>query len=63
VLWGDEAVEREITGEIIETPTERTDPTKLDVDGRIKGFVEVELGYDEQKVLKEAARCLRCDVK
>jgi len=28
-----------------------------------EGFIEVELGYDEQEALKEAKRCLQCGVR
>ncbi|MCP3875838.1 MAG: FAD-dependent oxidoreductase [Desulfobacteraceae bacterium] len=34
----------------------------LNVDRRRTMFQQVELGYDEESVRKEAARCLRCDI-
>ncbi|HDM26904.1 MAG TPA: 4Fe-4S ferredoxin, partial [Candidatus Bathyarchaeota archaeon] len=30
---------------------------------RIKGFMEVELGYDEETAIREASRCLKCALK
>ncbi|MBU1740928.1 MAG: FAD-dependent oxidoreductase [Proteobacteria bacterium] len=36
---------------------------KLSPPKRIKGFLEVESGFDEKTARQECARCLRCDVK
>jgi NADH-quinone oxidoreductase subunit F len=36
---------------------------KLVPEERIKNFMEVELGFDEETAKKECARCLRCDVE
>jgi len=36
--------------------------TMLNVDRRRTTFQQVELGYDEESVRKEAGRCLRCDI-
>ena len=41
----------------------RAEMPKLPPEKRIKGFQEVELGFDEETAKKECARCLRCDVK
>ena len=35
----------------------------LPLDERIKGFAQVELGFDEEKAIQEAKRCLRCDLE
>jgi len=35
----------------------------LPLDDRIKGFAQVELGFDEEKAIEEAKRCLRCDLE
>ncbi len=55
-----------------ETPDEMTSTRKmtlkrpempmLNVDRRRITFQQAELGYDEESVRKEAARCLRCDI-
>ncbi len=34
---------------------------ELDAEERVKGFGEVELGYDEDEALREARRCWKCD--
>jgi len=36
---------------------------KLSPEERIRGFAEVESGFDEETARKECSRCLRCDVK
>ncbi|MBN2125376.1 MAG: NADH-quinone oxidoreductase subunit NuoF [Deltaproteobacteria bacterium] len=41
----------------------RAEMPKLPAKDRIKGFAEVELGFDEETAKKECSRCLRCDVK
>ena len=33
------------------------------LDERLKGFAQVELGFDEAKAIEEANRCLRCDLE
>ena len=33
------------------------------LDERLKGFAQVELGFDEAKAIEEAKRCLRCDLE
>lgn len=33
------------------------------LDERLKGFAQVELGFDEAKAIEEATRCLRCDLE
>jgi len=35
----------------------------LPLDDRIKGFAQVELGFDKEKAIEEATRCLRCDLE
>jgi pyruvate/2-oxoglutarate dehydrogenase complex dihydrolipoamide dehydrogenase (E3) component len=35
----------------------------LDLEQRLKGFAEVELGYSEEQAVAEAKRCLRCDLR
>jgi len=35
----------------------------LPVEERVKSFREVELGFDEQAAVREASRCLRCDLR
>jgi len=35
----------------------------LPVTKRLKGFVQVELGYNEEMAIEEAGRCLRCDLE
>jgi NADH-quinone oxidoreductase subunit F len=41
----------------------RAEMPKLTPEERVKDFVEVELGLEEETARKECARCLRCDVK
>ncbi len=36
---------------------------KIDIDGRIKSFDEIEIGYDNEMAIKEAGRCLQCDLR
>ncbi|NVM27190.1 MAG: hypothetical protein HWN70_14920, partial [Desulfobacterales bacterium] len=36
---------------------------KLPVEKRSKNFKEVELGFDEKMAVKEARRCLRCELE
>ena len=35
----------------------------IDNSKRLSGFAEVELGYEESIAMKEAKRCLRCDMR
>ena len=42
---------------------ERSQMPKLPLEERVKGFGEIELGFDEEAAKKEAARCLRCDLR
>ena len=35
----------------------------LPLDERIKSFAQVELGFDREKAIEEAKRCLRCDLE
>jgi NADPH-dependent glutamate synthase beta subunit-like oxidoreductase len=41
----------------------RPELTMLPVSQRIKSFVEVEAGYSREDAIKEANRCLRCDLE
>ncbi len=64
LLFGDDkTADRKFHREIIETPTERHMAEKLPPRERVKSFAEVELPYETAAALKEASRCLRCDVK
>ncbi len=40
----------------------RPDMPMLNIDRRRTTFQQVELGYDEESVRREASRCLRCDI-
>lgn len=41
---------------------DRTQMPSLPIDERLKDFSPVELGFDEELAIKEAKRCLRCDL-
>ncbi|MGB9858838.1 MAG: NADH-quinone oxidoreductase subunit NuoF [Moorellaceae bacterium] len=56
-------VERKRTAPVIEEKTERLAAPTLALEERLQGFAEVELGYNAEQALAEAARCLRCDVR
>ncbi|MDN5347419.1 MAG: NADH-quinone oxidoreductase subunit [Clostridia bacterium] len=56
-------VERRRTAPVIEDVTPRLVAATLDAEARLSGFREVELGFDEEQAVAEAARCLRCDVR
>lgn len=56
-------VERKLSGEILEKEQSRYRMKSLPVAERLCGFAEVELGYTEDEAVREACRCLRCDVK
>lgn len=56
-------VKREITYSILEEECPRVAMPLLDDDTRLSGFSEVEAGYGLDEAVKEASRCLRCDVK
>jgi NADH-quinone oxidoreductase subunit F len=51
-----------LTEEEIETLT-RPEMPVLSVSERLKGFEEVEKGFTEEQAMKEARRCLRCDLE
>lgn len=40
----------------------RTEMPSLPIDERLKDFSSVELGFDEELAIREAKRCLRCDL-
>ncbi|HHY38010.1 MAG TPA: NADH-quinone oxidoreductase subunit NuoF [Clostridia bacterium] len=56
-------VKRAVSGELLEEPTPRVEVEKIEISERLAGFKEVELGYTVEQAMKEAARCLRCDVR
>jgi NADH-quinone oxidoreductase subunit F len=56
-------IERAITGEIIEREMPRAEAGSIDGKRRLCSFDEVELGLTEEAAVREAGRCLRCDVK
>ena len=41
----------------------RVNAPKLDVETRIKGFQEIAVGYPDEMAVKEAKRCLQCDLR
>lgn len=45
------------------SPEKRVKMPCLSVEERKRGFKEVELGLDKYKAIKEAKRCLRCDIE
>ncbi len=53
---------REMSKPIDETPTQREKMAMLEPQARKDCFCEVECGFSEEQVAKEAGRCLRCDV-
>jgi hypothetical protein len=55
----------ELTEEEIEELSEakRPEMPNLLAEERIKNFREVSLGFTEEMVIKEARRCLRCDLE
>jgi hypothetical protein len=52
----------ELTDKEIEELQKPAVPT-LDLEERNEGFKEVELGFTEEMAIKEAKRCLRCDLE
>ena len=42
------------------TPSPRQTMARIDMDRRLSGFTEVELGFTEEQALAEAGRCLDC---
>ncbi|RME90475.1 MAG: FAD-binding protein, partial [Anaerolineae bacterium] len=59
-LTRQEIEERIARGEI--TPQPRVPLPELPPEERVKGFVEVEGGYDDESAQAEAARCLACGI-
>ncbi|MEW6621844.1 MAG: NADH-quinone oxidoreductase subunit NuoF [Bacillota bacterium] len=55
--------ERKLSAPILEEVRERVRMASLDKDERLAGFKEVELGFTEEEGLREAGRCLRCDIR
>lgn len=56
-------IERKLSGEIMEKEQPKNQMSSLLVEDRLTGFAEVELGYTEDEAVREAFRCLRCDVR
>ncbi len=56
-------IKRAVTGEIIETELPRAEAGVIAGKRRVTSFDEVELGLTEETAVREASRCLRCDVK
>ncbi|NLA59656.1 MAG: NADH-quinone oxidoreductase subunit NuoF [Firmicutes bacterium] len=55
--------ERKLSAPINEEKARRGHGKVVPVSTRIRSFTEVEIGFDEEAARREAARCLRCDVK
>lgn len=55
--------ERKLSGEIMEKEQPRVHMHSLLLENRLSNFDEVELGFSEEEAVREASRCLRCDVK
>ncbi|MDO8588531.1 MAG: FAD-dependent oxidoreductase [Armatimonadota bacterium] len=59
---------KQVEVKTIETPRKVTDPQpripmpEVAVAERIRGFAEVELGYTEEMAVREAERCLHCEI-
>lgn len=62
-VTSDEYVVRRIEYTILEEECPRVQMPLLSDEERLCGFAEVEVGYSLEDALKEAGRCLRCDVK
>jgi len=60
-VWDKIQVTMKVPEEVIKQP--QAAMPKLSPEKRIKDFMEVELGFDEETAQKECARCLRCDVE
>jgi len=41
----------------------RVQMPSLPLERRVKGFEQIELGFDEAQAMEEASRCLRCDLR
>ena len=55
--------ERKLSAPINEEKASRVRSKEVPVQTRVRSFTEVEIGFDEEAARREAARCLRCDVK
>lgn len=62
-VTSDEYVVRRVDYDILEEVCSRVPMPLLTDEERLSGFAEVEVGYSLEHALKEAGRCLRCDVK
>jgi len=50
-------------GSEVETSKPRAGMPAIPVDRRVCTFEEVNLGFDEEGAVREAKRCLRCDLE
>ncbi len=55
--------DRKLSAPVNEEKSPRIHPEMAPVGTRVGSFIEVELGYKADMAQREAARCLRCDVK
>jgi NADH-quinone oxidoreductase subunit F len=60
-IWDKIQLTMKVPEEVVKQP--QAAMPKLSPEERIKDFMEVELGFDEETAQKECARCLRCDVE
>lgn len=49
--------------ESLDQPKPRVTMRRMNSEDRVQGFTEYELGFTEEDALREAARCLRCDLE
>lgn len=57
------APERKLSAPILEEVRMRVKMSSLGKEERLAGFGEVELGFTEEEALREAQRCMRCDIR
>ncbi|WP_035268559.1 NADH-quinone oxidoreductase subunit NuoF [Desulfitibacter alkalitolerans] len=57
------APERKLSAPILEEVRMRVKMGSLEKEERLAGFGEVELGFTEEEALREAQRCMRCDIR
>jgi NADPH-dependent glutamate synthase beta subunit-like oxidoreductase len=63
VLIGPEQIDPRLGREEGFADRERSKIPAIPVEERIRGFDEIELGFDEESAKREASRCLRCDLR
>ncbi|GAB4305879.1 MAG: hypothetical protein Kow0090_21290 [Myxococcota bacterium] len=56
-------IEPSKTAQENERASDRAEPPKMPEKERVRGFVEVELSFNKRDAVKEARRCLRCDLE